>query len=125
MATWNPTFLSVGHEKGSSSSQNVVDSTTSSKTGTGTKTTSGTSTKTGTNTQTTTGTDTGTSTKTGTNTQHTTGTTGETSTKTGANSQTSSDLVTLTEDAGGQVSFTVPIRGGLFCDNPSPVCPAT
>jgi len=30
----------------------------------------------------------------------------------------------LFEDAGGQVSFTVPIRSGLFNTNPTPVCPA-
>lgn len=31
--------------------------------------------------------------------------------------------VTVTEDAGGQISFVVPIRGGLNAPNPTPVCP--
>ena len=31
---------------------------------------------------------------------------------------------TVKEDAGGQISFVIPIRGGLFQNNPSPVCPA-
>lgn len=37
-------------------------------------------------------------------------------------SRSGTNTVTVTEDAGGQVSFEVMIRGGLFNTNPTPVC---